>query len=141
MALVASYRDRNVFKCAVAYAPVADLKMHQKRLDRDDLDWYSKLVFGGMSRASFNEANPIKNVKNVAIPILMIHGDLDRVVEVDQARRFNKVLKNFKKDIEYIELKDEGHNLWYAKTRTRLLKEVEKFLKAHIGQGAEASFE
>jgi dipeptidyl aminopeptidase/acylaminoacyl peptidase len=54
-------------------------------------------------------------------------------VPIEQSEVENKALLGAGKSVEFITLDGDDHYLSLGETRIRLLKEVEKFLAAHIG--------
>ena len=65
-------------------------------------------------------------------PVLLIHGEYDSVVNRTQSEDMAKALKRAGKQVEYIELKDEGHSNWEVETHILYLESIEAFLQKHL---------
>ena len=63
----------------------------------------------------------------------MLHLIRLNTVLLDQSQVEESALKSAGKSVEFVQLDGDDHYLTLAATRIQLLKEVEKFLSAHIG--------
>ena len=63
---------------------------------------------------------------------MIIHGDQDVVVDVEQSRTMYKALKKHNKKVEYIELKEGNHHMSIEVNRLLVLLSFERFLNQHI---------
>ena len=101
-AFVGSMRDNNIYQCTVAGAGVSDLgRIKATLLDNPIANLQARPFYKGLS--------PLDTVEKVNVPILVIHGDIDERVPVEQSRLFVDKLKKYKKDFKYVELKDADH--------------------------------
>ncbi|MEJ2320192.1 MAG: prolyl oligopeptidase family serine peptidase, partial [Gemmatimonadales bacterium] len=48
------------------------------------------------------------------IPVLIVHGEADEVVPVEESRRMAAALEEVGADVRYVELPGVGHNAWEA---------------------------
>lgn len=55
---------------------------------------------------------------------------------IEQSELEEAALQHAGKQVEFVKLAGEDHYLEFADTRIQLLREVEKFLGAHIGAAA-----
>jgi dipeptidyl aminopeptidase/acylaminoacyl peptidase len=104
-------RDKT-FKAAVAIAAPADLIPSEK--SRPEMaDVYKTLIPG-------YEKNRIKVLKErsavywpekINTPLLILHGDSDWRVSVEDSRRMDKAMARLKKSYKYVEFANEGHDL------------------------------
>jgi dipeptidyl aminopeptidase/acylaminoacyl peptidase len=121
-AIAASVRPNGPYVCAIAGAGVASLGLIQNewgsdRLQRQVQGWTVK----GM--------NPIDNVAKADIPILLYHGDRDRQADTEHSRLFYRAMKNAKKDVEYVEIKEMWHTLpWRPEWHRETLGLIENYL-------------
>lgn len=76
-ALVASQRENNIYQCAIAGAAVADPE--KSYLERRD-PYSPKALDDWAKRRGMIGVNPVKNVEKVNVPLMMVHGDVDRRV-------------------------------------------------------------
>lgn len=101
-AFVSSMRENNIYQCSIAGAGVSDLSRVNATLnDNRYLSILQEPTIKGIS--------PVEQVKNVNVPILVIHGDIDSRVPIEHSHAFVEKLKEYNKDYKYVELKDADH--------------------------------
>ncbi len=105
-ALVAASREDNLYQCTIAGAAVADAeKTYISRRSSNDpkpLDEWSK-------RRGTIGINPINEVDKVNIPILMIHGDVDRRVRYFNYEDYKKQIERAGKPAQFLTLTGADH--------------------------------
>jgi dienelactone hydrolase len=74
---------------------------------------------------------PAARAAELGMPILMIHGDEDTTVPVDQMRLMRNGLAQ-NQDVGFVFLEGEDHYLGSVAARTRLLQESGDFLQQHL---------
>jgi dipeptidyl aminopeptidase/acylaminoacyl peptidase len=137
-ALLGATRDGDLFRCAVSVAGVSDLSLlaEQERyfinreISRDEI---------GTDTAKLKADSPRNHAANMNIPLLMIHGDNDDQVNVDQSNAMDRALARAGKAHEYILIKGADHQMRRESDRTTLLSAIEKFLATHLAGGGPAS--
>lgn len=77
--------------------------------------------------------SPFYQAEKITIPMLLLHGSEDRVVDVAQSRDFAEALEYLDKDVEYIELENGDHYLSIQANRHATFKAMDRFLKLHLG--------
>ena len=102
-AFVGSFRDPNPYQCAVSGAGVADVPYFRAWL-ADFGDFTEKTY-----RRTVDGVNPLEHVDSVDIPILVVHGDIDERVPVQESRKFVRELEKHNKFHKYIELEGANH--------------------------------
>ncbi len=134
-ALAGATIDTGVYRCAVSVAGLSDLKRDINWSANDDrLGIVSKrywLRFMGVDKVSdpkLNEISPIRLVDKVTIPILLIHGKDDTVVDFSQSQIMYDALKKANKDVELVVLPHENHHLLTGATRLLMLQATMAFL-------------
>ncbi|MEP1552081.1 MAG: S9 family peptidase [Paraglaciecola sp.] len=130
-AAMAAVKTPDLFTCAISFAGVTDLK---KRVIRSYDYTNSRLVKEqlGNDFDDLEARSPYYKAKNVNIPMLFIHGEDDRVVDVAQSRVMVSRLKSLDKPVEYIELENGDHYLSIQKNRHATFKAMDAFLKKHL---------
>jgi dipeptidyl aminopeptidase/acylaminoacyl peptidase len=104
-ALVSLSREPQMFQCAIAGAAVADPeKQYMGRRDTDlkALDAWDK-------RRGTIGINPMKEVSKVNIPLLMVHGNVDRRVQYYHMQDYQKAFEAAGKTGEFITLEGADH--------------------------------
>jgi len=124
-----------LYKCIVAVAGVSDIhKMLQRtKINANSDHWiirhWSKLM--GDNPNALKEVSPVNYANNFIAPILIIHGEDDTVVPINQSKIMHSALKKAGKPSTYIPLEKEDHWLSNGKTRLRMLQEIDSFLDKH----------
>jgi dipeptidyl aminopeptidase/acylaminoacyl peptidase len=75
--------------------------------------------------------SPSKHAREADAPILLIHGDDDTEVPIEQGRAMEKALKAAGKPVQFIELDGEDHWLSRDDTRLSMLEAAVAFVEAH----------
>jgi dipeptidyl aminopeptidase/acylaminoacyl peptidase len=126
----------DLYACAISFAGPADLAHDIYEGTTFESEGHSVWVrrFGAEHDSGKIAAqSPINFADRVKIPILLIHSDKDVTVKIDQSEMEERALKRAGKEVEFVKLEGEDHYLEFADTRIKLLKEIERFLAAHIG--------
>jgi dipeptidyl aminopeptidase/acylaminoacyl peptidase len=76
--------------------------------------------------------SPAEHAANVHIPVLLLHGDRDGVVPVEQSRKMERALRRAGANVRYVEIRREGHSYWSDENQIKLYTEVETFLAQHL---------
>jgi len=132
--------ESNIYNCAVAIAPVTDLKafVEWSRIeaggDPDDLRVaYWKRFMGDEN--TWDAVSPAKRATEINTPVLLIHGKDDDTVPIEQSQRVYGALQKAGKPVEFILLKEEDHYLSKEPTRIQTLKAMVDFLLKHNPPG------
>lgn len=130
-ALQTIVKDQSLYKCSVAFAPVANLKNRVEYYEEFG-DTNSYVDYMVSDSYTLEEASPSFNIDKLNVPILLFHGIEDRSVRVSQSQFFYGRMNRAGKDIKYIEWEDGDHFLSKEKHRVEFLEEIGKFLKQHL---------
>lgn len=126
--------QQGLYRCAVAVAPVSDLK--DKYWTNYSESGRSKMVRNNVLRAlgdrsTFDEISPRKRAREADAPVLLIHGKDDTVVAFDHSTRMVDALKSAGKPHEFVVLREEDHWLSKSETRQQMLEEAMRFVQKH----------
>lgn len=126
-ALQSQVLDPKLYKAVVAIAPVTDLE----QLRSEAMRYTSgRLVDAFIGQGPHvRDGSPGKNIAKFEAPVLLIHGDLDQAVDVNQSRVMQSRLKDAGKDSRYIEFEDAGHSLDNSRVRHDMLIEIDSYLR------------
>ncbi|NOZ67597.1 MAG: S9 family peptidase [Alphaproteobacteria bacterium] len=130
-ALQAVVKDQSLYKCSIAFAPVTDVR-RMLLDDRDFLDYRRNEFYVRNDDLSTSEISPVNHIGGFNLPVLLLHGTIDRVVPYKQGKKFADKMKKRRKDFKFITLKEGDHHLSNEKNRIKFFREVEKFLKKHL---------
>ncbi|HYJ29059.1 MAG TPA: alpha/beta fold hydrolase [Allosphingosinicella sp.] len=130
-ALQAGATEPDLFRAIVAIAPVVDLQQL-----RDD---YRNYTSGSLverfigTGTHVSEGSPLQNVRRIAAPVLLFHGDRDLNVRVVHARRMHAALRDAGKQSELTIFDGLEHDLADSTARTQMLTRIGAFLRERIG--------
>ncbi len=130
--------QHGLYRCSVSVAGVSDpAAMISETISRTEGDNSAERywkAFMGVNFGYQNELNPYSPVKLAAgadAPILLIHGNDDTVVPIDQSRAMEKALRQAGKPVDLVVLPNADHWLLHEDTRltmaTRSVAFVEKY--------------
>ncbi len=131
-AQVAAFRNPEIYRCAVSIAGISDLPA-MIRYDYRFMYWtnwrkWSSRYRGEADSRSLGEVSALRQVKDIRIPLLLIHGDDDNIVPVSQSERLAEALRKAKKQFEFISIADADHSLSEEPQRLQLLTALDRFL-------------
>ncbi|MGV6801293.1 MAG: alpha/beta hydrolase family protein [bacterium] len=92
---------------------------------------YSTRFIGSLwsDRSMLAQNSPARQADQIKVPVLLFHGENDRVVSVDQAKKMAKALKKTGKNYKYIELENGDHYRSNYTNRLTYLNESGAFLR------------
>lgn len=133
-AAMATVKTPELFKCAVSFAGVSDLRSlarNTRKFVGGKLASKNQL---GDDRKDMNARSPMRNVDKIKTPILLIHGDNDVSVPVKQSRQFADRLEDADKVFKYVELEKGDHYLSIQKNRDIFFEELDTFLQTYLSK-------
>jgi dipeptidyl aminopeptidase/acylaminoacyl peptidase len=78
--------------------------------------------------------SPADHATNFIAPTLLIHAENDQVVKINQSEQMLDALQSAKKDVKFVELKNENHNLSTLTGRAKTLEEIVTFMHTRLSQ-------
>jgi len=78
--------------------------------------------------------SPIHHLDRIRAPVLVVHGELDTNVPINEARRLVSALGALGRDVEYLELEGEGHEYRRAPSRRLLVGAITEFLTRTLSE-------
>lgn len=129
-----------LYKCALSIAGISHLprmlKEDKSRYGRDHevLRYLERSILDGeFDSDSLEEISPYFAADQVRIPVLLMHGEDDTIVNFDQSKIMYRALEKAGKDVELVKLKNEDHYLREGSTRLQALQAMVAFVDEHIG--------
>jgi len=137
-ALLGAVRASGLFRCAVSIAGVSDLSL--LLYERQSFMGYgiAREQIGTNSQKLAADS-PRRHAGEVKIPVLMIHGDRDAQVAVEQSRAMASALSEAGKTFEFQLIPGADHQMSRESDRTTMLTAIETFLRKNLGPGAAAT--
>ena len=139
-ALAGATLSPELYACTVAGAGVSDLPQILSTANREHGHdsgvvsyWYQFIGKRSDDAARLDAASPAKHADQVRGPVLLVHGEDDYTVRIDQSEIMEQALRRAGKTVTFIRIPKETHYLQSASTRLIFLTELEKFLKENIG--------
>ncbi|MDE2183656.1 MAG: S9 family peptidase [Alphaproteobacteria bacterium] len=128
----------DLYACAVSWAGVSDLpvQVHAEYLTAGNESklfsfWGSRMGTEDISKLA--ATSPSRNAAAVKCPVLLMHGEGDTTVKIEQSEIMDEALRKAGKKVTFIRFDGEDHYMETSATRIRMLNELEKFLKENIG--------
>ena len=139
-AMMTTIRAPGMFKCAVGYAGIYDLKMMYKKGDiREDKSGRSYLnTVIGKDDADLDANSPTRLADKIDVPVLLIHGEDDKRAPFAQAKAMRAALDAAHKPYEWLSKPGEGHGFYDEKNNIEFYNRLQAFLEKNIGPGASA---
>lgn len=135
------YAPQGTFKCSVAIAGVSDIRIQANRSDtrrsRGGRNFLREAW--GMGDEDYIKANSaIDHIDKFNVPVLIVHGEDDRRVPVQNASEMRDALQKAGKPVEYMTRPKEGHGFFKEENNTERYRITEAFLLKYLGPGASA---
>lgn len=134
-AAVAATLEEQIYQCAMPGAAVLDTHLQKKYNDvasggfRPSLEFNKNRYLGGV--------DPIEEVDDINIPVLLIHGAVDQRVPFEHFKRYTKALEGKGKDVQTLVLKEADHfyNTLYYRHQIALYTKLIDYLENDCGPG------
>jgi len=137
-ALMSVIRAPHLFKCAIGYAGIYDLKMMYEKGDIRSSQFgrsYLSTVIG-KDDAELDANSPDKLADRIDVPVFLAHGKDDQRAPFAQAEAMRDALDAAHKTCEWMAVPHEGHGFYTEADRADFLTRMQAFLGKYIGPGA-----
>ncbi len=131
----------DLYQCVISINGVSDLRkiLSYEKSEHDSNHWIvayfeNFMTDGEEGKDRLDAVSPARHAENFVAPVLLVHGERDTTVPIDQAKYMEDQLEDADKVVEFIELEDEDHHLSQPETRLKTLKAAIRFIDEHIGQ-------
>jgi dienelactone hydrolase len=131
--------QQGLYRCAVAYGGVSDLRLLLQAVTPEDSDDASAgarylhkfLGVRGVDDHRLERLSPAKLASRADAPILLIHGADDTVVPIAHAKEMERELRRAGKSVQFVTLKSEDHWLSHDAARKAMLAAAVTFVEAN----------
>ncbi len=133
-ALMGTVKTPEMYRCAISYAGISDLGLfawQSTNYINQDLV-FAELGVEWSERDRLIATSPIKQVEKIHTPILLVHGEKDRVVPVSQSEKMANELAKQNKEYQLLILEDGSHDLHTYDQRIKLFSEMGRFVDSHL---------
>lgn len=133
-----------LYRCGVSFAGVSDLAGFLSISWSDDANaetrQFRRRLVGdpSTSRKQLDAVSPILHADRIEVPLLLVHGELDRRVLPEQSESMLKVMRRLGKPVEWLPLPRAGHGVFWPSEQRRYYTELLAFLGKHLGTAGTA---
>jgi dipeptidyl aminopeptidase/acylaminoacyl peptidase len=129
-ALMNPIRNPGMYKCAIAYAGVYDLKSLTSEQDgsKQMRSFFSRSMGDAVSQA---DQSPVNLIAKMDAPVLLIHGKSDMTAPYSQFRQAESALSHSGKTFETLTKADEGHGFYREANRVEAYQRMRAFLQKY----------
>jgi dipeptidyl aminopeptidase/acylaminoacyl peptidase len=136
LTMAAVTRLPGVFRSGVAFVGVANwvtaLEGASPELKASDRIEYGDITDPD-DRRFFAEISPIAHVKQVKVPVMVLHGANDPRDPVTESDQFVRGIREIGGDVEYLRFPDEGHGIRKLTNRIIAYRRIATFLERTLG--------
>ena len=129
----------DLYKCVISINGVADISdmitVEKQRYGNDHwvvAYWELIIASGEFDKDHLKQISPVNYVENVKAPILLIHGEHDKVVPWSQSKAMYDALDDAGKDVTLVTLPKGDHYLSKATNRMKAMEAIDTFLLKHM---------
>ncbi|MCL5995040.1 MAG: S9 family peptidase [Chloroflexi bacterium] len=134
LALLALSKDPSYrFRCGVSLYGDSHLKTSWALGDhsgRQDLEW--QMGTPALRGRAYEESSPLNFSENIRAPLLVIHGERDPRVHLNESSQLIEALRRGGKTYEYKTYPDEGHGFSKPENALDALERIERFLDWYL---------
>jgi len=126
--------QQGLYRCAVAVAPVSDIRaMYNEdyRASGGERITKSSLLDQLGPKDRWDEVSPRRLAHRADAPVLLVHGVDDTVVPYTHSHKMADALKDAGKPFQLVTLEGEDHWLSLSKTRQQMLEAAVSFVEKH----------
>lgn len=133
-ALMGAVREPNLYRCAIGYGGIYDLKAYSKLEDtRHPMSWHPRLdQVLGSDVAELQARSPLNNADKIKIPVLLLHGEGSMNLDTFPARRLKVALRKRGQQVEWMDLGFQPNPVYDADIRRRVCERVLTFLDRNL---------
>lgn len=123
------------YRCAVAAAGVYDLNLYLQsaQLSEEQEQWLKENVGNYQTEyEALKLISPVFLADKLQKPLLLLHGDADNVVDIEQSARMKYSLDRAKKNVALLKLEGLGHGFSSPEEAEKLLSPSMDFLRTNL---------
>lgn len=125
-----------VYRCAVAGAPVSDImammQYEEDRMGGGSVNYWTEYIGDWRTqRDQMIAISPAQQVANADDPLLLIHGEEDLIVPVEQSEIMQRAAQGADKPVDFVRIPGDGHNLLFRRARLATIEAISDFLMEH----------
>jgi dipeptidyl aminopeptidase/acylaminoacyl peptidase len=136
--LMQPIRAPELYKCAIDYAGVADLRIQSERSDTRRSrsgNSYLRAAMGKGDDQYTKDNSPIDLVDKFKVPVLIVHGEDDPRVPFENAKLWRSAMEKKGIPTEWLAKPKELHGFYKEENNEERYKVMEAFLEKYLGAG------
>ncbi len=128
--------EPELYKCAIGYSGVYDLKLMRNQGDIKDRESGQTFLNDVLEKddAWLRARSPVDQVARIKAPVLLIHGGEDKRTPPAHAESMRRALIGAGNPPEWVYESIEGHGFFDPKKRLNAYQHIVDFLDKHIGK-------
>lgn len=131
-ALMGAVKTPDFYRCAISVNGVSNVF----DLVRDNRVFWKRYnvvdeQIGGLGKG-LREISPVNYADQIKAPVLLIHGELDRQVDIKHSEQMQNALERADKPVTYLSLPNEDHYLSNEENRLATFRAMDTFLDQHL---------
>ncbi|MFC6196986.1 alpha/beta hydrolase family protein [Ponticaulis profundi] len=138
-ALAAITLTPDLYQCGVSFAGISDLSLFIETVgsaygtDSDVYEYWVRHIGHPKNDADQLRAmSPVNLVEQIRVPVLLVHGEDDKIVSIEQSRSMKRAMDASGKTAKFITLKNSGHAHYGEGQETRYYLTLITFLQQHL---------
>lgn len=130
IALLGGIRTPELYRCIVSIGAITDLK--EQMWGKGFFYFGERLQIPLKDEQTGEEASPIRHAAQLKLPVLLIHGVLDALVNVEQSASMAKALQVSGNAARLVRIQNGDADLAAPQARLTLMRVVEAFLQKNL---------
>ncbi len=126
----------NSFRAGILMMGLYDIEkqvQHVKDKDREYASGYwDEMVGGAWDSDALRGISPIHRIEELQVPVLVIHGEQDNIVPVEQSRTLVRKLQEYDKPHQSYLMRTEGHGIEAEREVIAVYSRVLDFLESNL---------
>lgn len=134
-AMMGAVQDPSLFKCAIGYSGVYDLKIMKSGSDTSD-NSYGRAYLATVLKnddAWLSQRSPTRQAGKIKVPVLLIHGGQDERTPPSHAESMRQALTAAGNAPQWLYKPMEGHGFFDLKNALEAYTKIIEFLDSNIG--------
>jgi dipeptidyl aminopeptidase/acylaminoacyl peptidase len=134
-AMWAAARNPDIYRCSISFAGISEVR---PMLRYEGSGWIARRYYRdwrdrirGAEKFDLDAVSPLSRAAQIKVPVLIAHGEADKIVPVGQSKRIHEALRQARIDHEFVIYPQEGHGFANTAHSVDFLKRVEAFLAKH----------
>lgn len=137
-AVMLGVRHPDLIRCAVSFAGISDLNLfvNERTTHGEGRKWAKEYIGDPQTQYDLLKAqSPLYQIKDLSVPVLLLHGERDKTVDVEHFYRMKLINGRLQKSIQFQSFANMGHAFESGEDALSVLNSALAFVKQHIGPG------